>query len=202
MTPSVFGAKVGEVENGYEKPFAQDAAISGDKMYVPSEVFLVTGVGNHSAPVASFEHALRDAGVEPYNLVSVSSILPPEAEFVEPHEGVERLSPGQVVHAVLGRETVTEGRASAAVGVARAEEGHGYFIERSGVENAGDSAETLAREMIETSETAGTSETTGGVAESFSVEATAVAEEGGDEHTTAVAAAVFVPPEGITGASS
>ena len=194
MTPSVFGAKVGEVENGYEKPFAQDAAISGDKMYVPSEVFLVTGVGKHSAPVASFEHALRDAGVEPYNLVSVSSILPPDAEFVEPHEGVERLSPGQVVHAVLGRETVTEGRASAAVGVARAEEGHGYFIERSGVENAGDSAETLARGMVETSEA------TGDLEESFSVGATASVEER-DGHVTAVAAAVLLPPEGITGVS-
>jgi arginine decarboxylase len=165
-------------------------------MYVPSEVFLVTGVGKHPAPVASFEHALRDAGVEPYNLVPVSSILPPDAEFVEPHEGVERLSPGQVVHAVLGRETVTEGRASAAVGVARAEEGHGYFIERTGVENTSDSAETLAREMVETSEK------TGDVAESFGVEATTVADDSGDEHVTAVAAAVLVPPEGITGASS
>jgi len=164
-------------------------------MYVPSEVFFVSGVGRHTAGVASFECALRDAGVEPYNFVSVSSILPPDADFVEPHEGTERLSPGQVVHAVLGRDTVTEGEATAAVGVARADEGHGYFVERSGVSDAADSAETLAREMVESSDA------TGEVDDSFSVEATATAERE-DEHTTAVAAAVFLPPEGITVASS
>jgi len=167
-------------------------------MYVPSEFFLVSGVGRHRARVASFEHALRDAGVEPYNLVPVSSILPPDAEFVEPHHGVERLSSGQVVHAVLGRDTVTEGTAKAAVGVARSDEGHGYFVERGGVEASdsaqGDTAETLAREMVETSET------TGDVIDSFSVESTASAEED-DGYTTVVATAVLVPPESITGAS-
>jgi arginine decarboxylase len=162
-------------------------------MYVPSEVFFISGVGRHTAGVASFEGALRDAGVEPYNFVSVSSILPPDATVVDPHEGIERLSPGQVVHAVLGRDTVTEGEATAAVGVARPDEGHGYLVERSGVSDAGDSAETLAREMVETSGA------TGDVEESFSVEATASVKD--DGHATAVAAAVLVPPEGITVAS-
>ncbi len=188
------------------------------QMYVPSEVFLVSGVGRHAVPIASFEHALRDAGVEPYNLVSVSSILPPDATFVEPHEGVERLSPGQVVHAVLGRDTTDEGRATAAVGVARTDEGHGYFVERSGSWRGaegdvrdhaetddvdgkegdtavGDSAETLAREMVETSDS------TGEVVDSFNVEASASAEDDG-KHVTVVAAAVLVPPEGITVPSS
>lgn len=170
-------------------------------MYVPSEVFLVSGVGRHPVAVASFERALRDAGVEPYNFVSVSSILPPDATFVEPHEGIERLSPGQVVHAVLGRDTVKEGTATAAVGVARADEGHGYFVERSGTRGAGDggesdSAETLAREMVETSDA------TGDVEESFSVEARAEVRDDRDGYVTAVAAAVLVPPEGISVASS
>jgi arginine decarboxylase len=159
-------------------------------MYVPSEVFFVSGTGRHRARVASFESALRDAGLEPYNLVPVSSVFPPDSDVVEPHEGVARLEPGQVVHAVLGRETVTEGEARAAVGVARADEGHGYFIEGDGT--TGDEAETLAREMVETSDE------TGGVARSFSVEASATPDDG---YTTAVAAAVLVPPERINGAS-
>lgn len=163
-------------------------------MYVPSEVFFVSGVGRHPAAVASFEGALRDAGVEPYNFVSVSSILPPDADFAEPHEGIERLSPGQVVHAVLGRDTTREETATAAVGVAVPDEGHGYLVERSGVSDAGDSAETLAREMVEASEA------TGNANESFSVEATASVED--DGHVTAVAMAVLVPPEGISVASS
>ncbi len=158
-------------------------------MYVPSEVFFVSGVGRHRSRVASFERALRDAGIEPYNIVPVSSIFPPDAAVAEPHEGVEKLNAGQVVHAVMGRDTVEEGKASAAVGVARADEGHGYFVES---DVTGDEAETLAREMVETSDS------TGDVARSFNVEATA---EAGDGYTTAVAAAVLVPPQSITDAS-
>jgi arginine decarboxylase len=158
-------------------------------MYVPSEVFFVSGTGSHRTRVGSFERALRDAGVEPYNLVSVSSILPPDADTVEPHEGIARLEPGQVVHAVLGRETAEGGEARAAVGVARPDEGHGYFVEGDGV--SGDEAESLAREMVETSET------TGDAPRSFSVEASAT---GDDVYVTAVAAAVLVPPQPITDA--
>jgi arginine decarboxylase len=160
-------------------------------MYVPSEVFFVSGVGRHRTEVGSFERALRDAGVEPYNLVTVSSILPPEAVVIEPHEGVARLEPGQVVHAVLGRETTDDGEARAAVGVACPDEGHGYFVEGDGV--TGDEAEVLAREMVETSDA------TGGVARSFNVEASATTD--GDGYVTAVAAAVLVPPERINGPS-
>ncbi|MCX2818721.1 hypothetical protein EGH25_05065 [Haladaptatus sp. F3-133] len=160
-------------------------------MYVPSEVFFVSGVGRHTARVASFEHALRDAGIEPYNLVTVSSIFPPDTDKVEPHEGVEALEAGQVVHAVLGRETATDGEPRAAVGVAHPDgDGHGYFVEGDGV--TGDEAETLAREMVETSET------TGDVARSFNVEASATAD--GDGYVTAVAVAVLVPPQPITDA--
>ena len=159
-------------------------------MYVPSAVFFVSGTGSHRRRVGSFECALRDAGVEPYNLVSVSSILPPDAKVVEPREGTESLEAGQVVHAVLGRETTRE-KAHASVGVARPDEGHGYFVEGDGV--TGDEAETLAREMVETSDA------TGGVARSFNVEASATTD--GDGYVTAVAAAVLVPPERINGAS-
>jgi arginine decarboxylase len=160
-------------------------------MYVPSEVFFVSGTGRHRTGVGSFERALRDAGVEPYNLVSVSSIFPPEADIVEPHEGVARLEAGQVVHAVIGRETKNDAHPRAAVGVARADEGHGYFVEGDGV--TGDEAERLAREMVETSDA------TGDVARSFNVEASATTD--GDGYVTAVAAAVLVPPQRINGAS-
>lgn len=158
-------------------------------MYVPSEVFFVSGVGSHRRQISSFERALRDAGVEPYNLVPVSSIFPPDATVVEPHEGIESFEAGQIVHAVLGRDTETEGEATAAVGVARADEGHGYFLEYDGT---GDEAETLAREMVETSDS------TGEVTESFHIEARASAD---GEYVTAVAAAVLVPPQRITDAS-
>ncbi|MFX1435337.1 MAG: pyruvoyl-dependent arginine decarboxylase, partial [Promethearchaeota archaeon] len=44
---------------------------------VPKKVFFVNGKGYHKSKLAAFEEALRDAGIEKYNLVNVSSILPP-----------------------------------------------------------------------------------------------------------------------------
>ena len=38
-------------------------------MYVPAKMFLTKGVGNHSEKLASFEMALRNAGIAAYNLV-------------------------------------------------------------------------------------------------------------------------------------
>lgn len=44
---------------------------------VPKIVFFTKGVGVHKEKLRSFELALREAGIAQYNIVSVSSILPP-----------------------------------------------------------------------------------------------------------------------------
>jgi len=46
---------------------------------VPQYMFLTKGVGRHKEKLASFELALRKAGVAQFNLVTVSSISPPAA---------------------------------------------------------------------------------------------------------------------------
>ncbi len=51
-------------------------------MVVPSKVFFTKGVGIHKDKLASFELALRKAGIEKFNLVYVSSIFPPHAEII------------------------------------------------------------------------------------------------------------------------
>jgi len=48
---------------------------------VPQKIFLTKGVGKHKEKLRSFEAALRKAGIEKYNLVRVSSILPACAEY-------------------------------------------------------------------------------------------------------------------------
>jgi arginine decarboxylase len=62
---------------------------------VPQEIFFTKGVGIHKDRLASFELALRKAGIERCNLVYVSSIFPPKCKqiYLE-HEGgkVEQLS--------------------------------------------------------------------------------------------------------------
>ena len=49
---------------------------------VPTQMFLTRGVGVHKEKLASFEQALRSAGVAYCNLVTVSSILPPNCKIV------------------------------------------------------------------------------------------------------------------------
>ena len=48
--------------------------------FVPKKVFFTKGVGIHKDKLASFELALRNAGIEKCNLVTVSSILPPNCK--------------------------------------------------------------------------------------------------------------------------
>ena len=49
---------------------------------IPTRIFLTKGVGVHKDKLASFEQALRKAGIEKYNLVNVSSILPPKCKII------------------------------------------------------------------------------------------------------------------------
>ncbi|MDY6779170.1 MAG: arginine decarboxylase, pyruvoyl-dependent, partial [Halobacteria archaeon] len=155
--------------------------------YVPSKLFLTSGVGEHTREVASFEFALRDAGIEEYNIVPVSSIFPPEAEVVDIEEGREELSSGQIVHAVLSRCSTEEPvPIQSAVGAARPSSGHGYLIEECAEDHETDLgavAESLASELVK-----------GDVSERFSVSAKTEGERG--KWTTAVAAAVLVVPLG------
>jgi len=58
---------------------------------VPKKAFLTKGFGVHKDKLASFELALRAAKIEKFNLVSVSSILPPNCKIVPRNEGVKEL---------------------------------------------------------------------------------------------------------------
>ena len=75
---------------------------------IPKKVFFTKGVGRHKHQLQSFELALRDAGIEKFNIVTVSSILPPNCTIVTREEGLKDLSPGQIVHVVMARNTTDE----------------------------------------------------------------------------------------------
>ncbi len=125
---------------------------------VPSKVFFVKGLGIHRHKLASFEAALRSAGIAHFNLVYVSSILPPRCEVVSRDEGLKSLNAGQIVYCVMARtETDEPSRLiTAAVGVAVPNESdrYGYISEHHGygltAEQAGELAEDLAATMLAT----------------------------------------------------
>ncbi len=127
-------------------------------MYVPKKIFLTSGVGVHEDKLTSFELALRDAGISPFNLVKVSSIFPPHAELIEKKEGLKELKHGQIVHCVMSEIATCEPSrliaASIGLSVPKEDHLHGYLAEYSefGVEEneAGKKAEEMANHMLQT----------------------------------------------------
>ena len=79
-----------------------------DLSFVPTRMFFTKGVGVHKDRLASFELALRDAGIEKCNLVYVSSIFPPNCKIISKEEGLKHLSPGQITFCVMARSETNE----------------------------------------------------------------------------------------------
>lgn len=128
------------------------------KNFVPKEIFLTKGIGMHKEKLASFELALRDAGIASLNLITVSSILPPKCDFIDKKEGVKQLHPGQIVPIVLARSESNKPSTlvSSGVGVAvpRDREDYGYLSEHHGTGmddyQMEEYVEDLAAEMLAT----------------------------------------------------
>jgi len=126
--------------------------------FVPQKVFFTKGVGVHKDKLASFELALRAAGIEKCNLVSVSSIFPPNAKIVSKEEGIQLLKPGQVTFCVMARIDSNEPNRlmSSSVGLAMPKDtnNYGYLSEHHAygdkAEKAGEYAEDLAATMLAT----------------------------------------------------
>ena len=127
-------------------------------MFVPREMFLTKGVGRHREKLASFEEALRDAGIASLNLVSVSSIFPPKCKIIPRERGAAKLRPGQIAFVVIARQETNEhGRliaSSVGVAIPKDRRMYGYLSEHHSYgENdseAGDYAEDLAASMLAT----------------------------------------------------
>jgi arginine decarboxylase len=125
---------------------------------IPKKIFYTKGVGVHREKLASFEMALRVAGLAHCNLVLVSSIFPPGCKVISKEEGLKTLRPGEIVFAVYDRESTNEPNRliAASVGVAIPADAsmHGYLSEHHSFgetdEKAGEYAEDLAASMLAT----------------------------------------------------
>ncbi len=125
---------------------------------MPRQIFFTKGVGHHRDKLASFELALRKAGIEKCNLVYVSSIFPPQCTIIPKTKGVKQIKPGQITYCVMARNETNEPNRliSAAVGLAiPKDKGHyGYLSEHHSfgetARKAGDYAEDLAATMLAT----------------------------------------------------
>ena len=125
---------------------------------VPKFSFLTKGKGVSKEKLTSFEMALRDAGIAEFNLVKVSSIMPPFCKIISKQEGLKKLSPGQIVYVVLSEAATNEhGRkVASSVGIAMPADRsqHGYLSEHHSFgqskKESGEYAENLAAYMLAT----------------------------------------------------
>lgn len=127
-------------------------------MYVPTRIFFTKGVGKHKEYLASFELALRSAGIEICNLVSVSSIFPIGCKVIPRSHGLKLLKPGQITHCVMARNATNEPNrliaSSIGVAIPANKTMYGYLSEHHPYGEtekvAGDYAEDLAATMLAT----------------------------------------------------
>jgi len=181
-------------------------------LYVPTKIFFTKGVGRHKDYLSSFEAALRSAGIEKCNLVTVSSIYPPGCKIISKQQGLKEIHAGQITFAVMARNSTNEPNRliASSIGVAIPADNsqYGYLSEYHpyGVKEkiAGDYAEDLAAQMLAT--TLGVefdSETdwnereqvfkmSGKIVKTFNITQTAVGNKSG-LWTTVIAAAILLP---------
>ncbi len=122
-------------------------------------MFFTKGVGIAKEQLMSFEMALRNAGIEKFNLVTVSSIMPPGCQKITKEKGLEMLNPGEIVFCVMARNATNEPNRliAASVGCAVPTDNtqqYGYLSEHHPFgetdEKTGDVAEDLAATMLAT----------------------------------------------------
>jgi arginine decarboxylase len=125
---------------------------------VPEGVFFTSGVGKHKHKLQSFELALRNAGIEICNLVSVSSIFPPNCKILPRTKGLGHLRAGEITYCVMARAETNEPNRliASGVGLAIPASGHnyGYISEYHGhglrKKDCADLVEDMAATMLAT----------------------------------------------------
>jgi arginine decarboxylase len=175
----------------------------------PTRVFLTKGMGRHREKLTSFELALRAAGIAKFNLVSVSSILPPQCRLISKVKGLAMLHAGQIVYTVLSRNSTDEPHrligSTIGVAIPADRQRYGYLSEHHSFgqreKTVGEYAEDLAATML--AHTLGIEidpnkawderkeywKIAGGIVKTMDITQTAVGKAG--LWTTVVAAAVF-----------
>jgi arginine decarboxylase len=178
---------------------------------IPKYFFLTKGVGKHKEQLQSFELALRDAGIQHCNIVSVSSIIPPGCKMISRERGLKMISPGEITFIVIARNSTNEAyrlvASSIGVAIPSGKHNYGYLSEHHTFgqpdDKAGDYSEDLAATMLATTmgiqfdpetdwhEKEQLFKTSGMIIKTANVTQTATGDKGG-LWTTTVAAAVFV----------
>ncbi len=181
-------------------------------MYLPKKIFFTKGVGKSKEYLTSFELALRSAHIEMCNLVTVSSIYPVNCKRITIKEGLKEIQPGQIIHAVMARNSTNEPNRmiAASIGVALPADKntYGYLSEHhphgQTAKVSGEYAEDLAATMLATTlgvefdpdhdwnEREDVYKMSGKIVKSFNITQSAKGDKNG-LWTTVIASAILLP---------
>ncbi|OGO06836.1 MAG: hypothetical protein A2Y73_03300 [Chloroflexi bacterium RBG_13_56_8] len=103
-------------------------------------IYLSAGRGEGPTPLAAFDAALRDAGVANYNLICLSSVIPPNSEIVRSKFESSQDEYGHQLYVVMARmnEQIPGKTAWAGLGWTQdPKDGRGLFVELHGSDGVG-----------------------------------------------------------------
>lgn len=99
------------------------------------EISITSGVGCGATQLASFDKALNNAGISDFNLIYLSSIIPPGSKVNITKPKIRNgENYGKRLYCVMARNTEInpEKEAWAGIGWAQAKDGRGIFVEHIG----------------------------------------------------------------------
>jgi arginine decarboxylase len=117
------------------------------------KIYLTTGVGYGKNPLSAFDGALADAGVMNFNLIVLSSVIPPATEVVHEKMPVNESEWGNKLYCVKAEmRSRQSGRfIGAALGWYQLEDGRGVFVEHEETGEIESSVEADLKEEVKRS---------------------------------------------------
>lgn len=98
------------------------------------EIFVTSGVGTGRTNLSAFDNALFKAGIANYNLLYLSSVIPPASRVIVRQIDRNGQEHGHKLYVVMSRrdQNVIGQGACAGIGWAQRPDGSGVFVEHSG----------------------------------------------------------------------
>jgi arginine decarboxylase len=99
------------------------------------QIKIASAVGSGPTPLAAFDAALRNAGIENYNLIPLSSVIPPAATLERARFSARPREYGQRLYVVMARHESSQAGEEAWAGLGWTQEpgsGRGLFVELHG----------------------------------------------------------------------
>jgi len=117
------------------------------------QIHLGSGVGTGPTKLSAFDAALNDAGIANYNLLVLSSVIPPKSDIIVHKERITEVMPGDWgdrLYVVMAEMRVDTPNAEAWAGIGWVQDketGRGLFVEHEGNSEA-----TVRRDIMQSLE--------------------------------------------------